>query len=181
MATLVAIAYPGDSERAAVAVDEISALPLVQAADLDDAVAVTVDEAGKVRLHQTTDLTSEDALDGALIGLVVAVVLTLPFPFLAPAAFAGAALGGSAIGALTGGVIGHYSDIGIDDDFVRDVSAKLPPNSSALFVLVEGDEVEELLGELASCGGELLATDLPDEKAEHLRSALHKAHLKSEE
>lgn len=175
MATLVAVAYPGDPDRAATAAEELAELPIAQAADLDDAVAVTVDDQGAVRLHQSTDLTSEDALDGALIGLVVGIVLTLPFPFLAPAAFAGAALGGSAIGALTGGVVGHYSDIGINDDFVRDISAKLPPNSSALFVLVEGDDTDAVLGELATCGGDLLTTDLPDEKAAHLREALHKA------
>lgn len=179
MATLVAIAYAGEPERAVSAAQDVAALPLVESADLQDVVAVTVEADGTVRLHQSTDLTSEDALEGALIGLVAGVVLTLPFPVLAPAAFAGATLGGSAIGAITGGVVGHYSDIGIDDDFVREVSAKLPSNSSALFVLLEGDQTDALLGELATCGGEILTTDLPDEKAEHLRRALRDAHRKS--
>jgi uncharacterized membrane protein len=172
VATLVAISYPGEPERATSVAQDLQTLAFSPAADLDDAVAVVVDENGDAQLLQSTDLTSEGALDGALIGLVAGIVLTLPFPFLAPLGIAGASLATSAIGAVTGGVIGHYSDIGIDDDFVRDVSASLPKNSSALFVLVEGDSTPEVLAELAKCGGELLSTDLPDEQAARLREAL---------
>jgi len=172
VATLVAIAYPGEPDRAASVAEDLKALPFTAAADLDDAVAVVVDKHGTARVLQSTDMTGEGALDGALIGLVAGVVLTLPFPFLAPIGFAGAALATSAIGAITGGVVGHYSDIGIDDEFVRGVSAKLPKDSSALFVLVEGDLTRNVLDELASCGGELLSTDLPDEQATRLREAL---------
>jgi len=175
MATLVAIAFAGEPDAATHAAAQLEKLPFTATADLDDAVAVIVDEHGKAHLRQTTDLTSEGALDGALIGLVAGIVLTLPFPFLAPVTFAGAAIGGSAIGAITGGVVGHYRDIGIDDSFVRDVSANLPPGSSALFILVEGDNTEQVLTELATCGGELLTSDLPDEQAAKLRDALHKA------
>ena len=175
MPVLVAIAYPGDPGRALGAAREIATLPFADSVELDDAVAVIVDSRGHAHLRQSSDLTSEGALDGALVGLVAGVVLTLPFPFLAPVAFAGAAVGGSAIGALTGGLIGHYSDIGIDDTFVRDVSAKLPPESSALFVLVEDDVAEKVLGGLAECGGELLTSDLAEADAEKLRSALKAA------
>jgi len=172
VATLVAIAYPGEPDRAAGVAEDLKALPFIAAADLDDAVAVVVDKQGTARVLQSTDMTGEGAIDGALIGLVAGVVLSLPFPFLAPVGFAGAAVAASAIGALTGGVIGHYSDIGIDDEFVRGVSASLPKESSALFVLVEGDLTPQVLTELASCGGELLSTDLPDEAAARLREAL---------
>jgi uncharacterized membrane protein len=172
VATLVAIAYPGEPDRATSVAEDLESLPFTSSADLDDAVAVYIDEEGTAHLQQSTDLTNEGAIDGALIGLVAGVVLTLPFPFLAPIGFAGAALATSAIGAITGGVIGHYSDIGIDDEFVREVSAKLPKNSSALFVLVEGDDTARVLAELASCGGELVSTDLPAEQAAKLSEAL---------
>jgi uncharacterized membrane protein len=173
MATLVAIAYAGQIDRAAQVAEELETLPFSASLGLDDAVSVTVDSGGRHELHQSTDMTGEGALDGALVGLVAGVVLTLPFPFLAPFAFAGAALAGSAIGALTGGVIGHYQDIGIHDDFVRDVTENLPADSSALFLLIEDAVAGEVLGELANYGGELLTTDLPDEQAERLRAALH--------
>jgi uncharacterized membrane protein len=176
MATLVAIAYPNEPDRAATAARDLVSLPFAENADLDDAVAVVVNKHGDAKLLQSTNLTTLGALDGALIGLVSGVVLTFGLPFLAPIAFAGAAVGASAIGAVTGGVIGHYTDIGIDDDFVRDVSAKLPPNSSALFILVEGDDTDKVVAEFASCGGELLTTNLPDEQAEKLRAALEREH-----
>jgi len=176
MATLVAIAYPNEPDRAASAAQDLENLPFAENADLDDAVAVVVNSHGDAKLLQSTDLTTLGALDGALIGLVSAVVLTFGFPFLAPLVATGALLGAGAIGALTGGVVGHYTDIGIDDDFVRELSAKLPPDSSALFVLVEGDNAEQVIAELASCGGELLSTDLPDEQAAKLREALRREH-----
>jgi uncharacterized membrane protein len=172
MATLVAIAYKDDPDRATTAAQDLANLPFAENADLDDAVAVIVNAHGQAKLLQSTNLTTLGALDGALIGLVSGVVLTFGFPFLAGLAVTGAALGASAIGALTGGLIGHYTDIGIDDDFVRSLAEKLPPNSSALFVLVEGDNAAQVIEELASCGGELLSTDLPDEQAEKLRRAL---------
>jgi len=176
MATLVAIAYPGEPDRAAVAAKDLEDLPFAVSADLDDAVAVVVSKNGKVHLLQSTNLTTLGALDGALVWLVTGVVLTFPFPFLAPITLTGAALSATAIGALTGGVIGHFSDIGIDDEFVRQLSEKLPAESSALFVLVEGDNVAQVLEQLTACGGELLTTDLPAEQAAKLRAALHKEH-----
>ena len=176
MATLVAIAYTNDPDRAATAALDLASLPFAENADLDDAVAVVVNKRGESKLLQSTNLTTLGALDGAIIGLASAVVLTFGFPFLAPIIATGAMLGASAIGAVTGGVIGHFTDIGIDDDFVRQLSAKLPPNSSALFVLVEGDNVDQVITELASCGGELLSTDLPDDQTAKLRAALKREH-----
>ena len=177
MATLVAIAYKHDPDRAATAAQELANLPFAANADLDDAVAVVVNRHGDAKLMQSTNLTTLGALDGALLGLVSGVVLTFGFPFLGGLAVAGAALGASAIGALTGGLVGHYTDIGIDDAFVREVADRLPPNSSALF---EGDKTDEVLSQLASCGGELLSTDLPDEQAERLREALKREHGEEE-
>ena len=174
MAVLVAIAYPGEQDRAVEAAKQLASLPFADTVELDDAVAVIVDAQGRAHLRQSSDLTSEGALDGALIGVLAGIVLTLPFPFLAPVTLAGGAVG-SVIGAITGGIVGHYSDIGIDDAFVRDVSAKLPPESSALFVLVEDEHAKKALGELAKYGGDLLTSDLADADAEKLRSALKRA------
>ena len=180
MATLVAIAYPGEPDRAVSAAQDVSKLPFAETADLDDVVAVVVNKRGDAKLLQSTNLTTLGALDGALLGLVSAMVLTLGFPFLAPLAVAGAAVGGSAVGAVAGGLVGHYTDIGIDDEFVREVTKKLPTDSSALFVLVEGEDSDKVIAELASCGGELLATDLPDERAATLRAALKREHEEEE-
>jgi uncharacterized membrane protein len=176
MATIVAIAYPNEPDRAATAARDLESLPFAKNADLDDAVAVVVNAHGDAKLLQSTNLTTLGALDGALIGLVSGVVLTFGFPFLAPIVASGAMLGAGAIGAATGGVVGHYTDIGIDDEFVRELSGKLPANSSALFVLVDGDNPEEVIAQLAPCGGEVLSTNLPDDQAAKLRAALKREH-----
>jgi uncharacterized membrane protein len=172
MAKLVALSYVDDPDGALNAARELEDLPFAENADLDDAVAVVTNRAGEPKLLQSTNLTAVGALDGALIGLASAVVLTFMAPVLPGLAVAGAALGGSAIGALTGGVIGHYSDIGVDDAFVREIAEKLPPNSSALFVMLEDEQADGALAQLASTGGQLLVTTLPDEQAVQLRQAL---------
>jgi uncharacterized membrane protein len=176
MATLVAIAYKDDPDRAAIAARDLANLPFAQNADLDDAVAVVVNRAGEPKLLQSTNLTTLGALDGALLGLVTGVVVSFGLPFLSGLVLAGMGISGGAIGALTGGVVGHYSDVGIDDEFVRTLAEKLPPDSSALFVLVEGDDTDRVVAELATCGGELITTDLPDEGAAKLRDALRREH-----
>lgn len=180
MATLVAIAYTGEPDRAAMAAKTLEGLPFATDLDLNDAVAVVVTHEGKAHLFQSTNLTTLGVLDGALIGLVTGIVLTFPFPFIAPLAAAGAALSASAIGGVTGGAIGHYTEMGIDDDFVRDLSAKLPPDSSALFVLVEADDDGRVLSELVACGGELFSTHLPDDVTSRVREHLRKERQEEE-
>ena len=45
---------------------------------------------------------------------------------------------------------------------------------------VEGDNASDVLKQLATCGGELLSTDLPAEQAEKLRGALKREHGEEE-
>ena len=78
--------------------------------DLEDAVVVTKDSAGKVKLHQSHDLTAEAALGGAVWGTLIGLLFMVPF--------AGTVLG-AGIGALTGSL----SDYGIDDGFARELGA----------------------------------------------------------
>ncbi len=43
---------------------------------------------------------------------------------------------GLAIGALSGAVVGHFTDIGIDDKLIKEVGETIEPGQSALFLLV---------------------------------------------
>ena len=178
MATLVAMAYPGEPGGALRAALDLEDLPIAESSDLDDAVVVTVDDRGKTHLTQATHLTSEGAIYGALGGMIVGVLASLLFPALKPIAILGVTLGASVVGLLLGALIGHNRDIGIADDFVRIASANLPANSSALFVLLEGERADDVLAELATCGGELLTTDLPSKDAQRLRLAARRAQRK---
>jgi uncharacterized membrane protein len=105
MSTLVAITYP-DEYRAAEVLATLQRLQREYLLDLDDACYVTKGKDGKVRLHQSTSLTGKDAKGGTLWGALVGLL------FLAPIA-------GAAIGAASGALVGKLSDVGIDDNWAR--------------------------------------------------------------
>jgi uncharacterized membrane protein len=65
MANLVAIVYP-DQHRAAEVMATLRRLQSEYLIDLEDACVVAKDEAGKITLHQSVNLTATGAVSGAL-------------------------------------------------------------------------------------------------------------------
>ena len=87
----------------------------------------------KPRTRQAMNLTSMGALDGAFWGMLFGLIFFIPFI-------------GLAVGALAGALFGHFSDYGIDDDFIAKVREKVTEGTSALFLLtseVTLDKVED--------------------------------------
>jgi len=158
MSDLVVIAYP-DQHRAAEVMATISRLSSEHLVDLEDACYVTKDQAGKVKLHQARDLTTGGAAAGGFWGLLIGML------FLAP-------LVGAAVGAASGAIAGKYSDVGIDDKFVKQLAAQMQPGSSAIFTLTRRVTVDKVLPELAKFGGTVLRTSLAKDAEEKLKSSL---------
>lgn len=134
---------------------------------LDDAVYVTKDASGEVDLHQMINLPAAGAASGAASGALWGALIGLLF--LTP--MAGAAIG-AAVGAGSGALAGKFSDYGIDDDFVRQLSTQLTPNSSAIFVLFRRATMDKVLPEISRFGGTVLRTSLSDEMEQRLQAAL---------
>lgn len=67
MSDLVVVAYP-DMNRAEQVLETLGQMRTAQLIDLDDAVYVTKDAQGKVKLHQAVNLVSAGAKYGALWG-----------------------------------------------------------------------------------------------------------------
>lgn len=76
---------------------------------------------------------------GALIGLI----------FFNP-------LLGWVAGATAGAVSGAVTDIGIDDNFIKELGNTIEPGTSALFVLVRKATPDKVLAELSHFGGKVL-------------------------
>jgi len=127
--------------------------------DLEDAVVAVKDPAGKVKLHQAVNLTAAGAVRGGFWGTLVGMI------FLNP-------LLGLAVGAGAGAVSGALSDLGINDDFMKDLASTMKPGSSALFVLVRQATPDKVLEELKGTGGTLLRTSLSHEDEAKLQAAL---------
>jgi len=128
--------------------------------DMEDAVAVTKDANGKIKLHQAVNLTAAGAASGGFWGMLIGMI------FLNP-------LLGMALGASAGAVSGALSDLGINDQFMKDLAATITPNSSALFVLVRKSTPDKVLEEVKGTGGTVLKTSLSHEDEARLQTALN--------
>lgn len=166
MSDLVAITYP-DFNQAAIVLDTLKRLMREHVIDLDDAVYITKDADGEVDLHQMINLPALGAASGGARGALWGTLIGLLF--LQP--LTGAAIG-AAVGAGTGAISGRFSDYGIDDKFVRELSAQMTPNSSAIFVLIRRVTPDKVLPEIRQFGGMVLRTSLSDEAEQRLRAAL---------
>jgi uncharacterized membrane protein len=158
MSTLAVIAYP-QQETASQAAQTLARMQKEYLIELEDVAWVTKSGDGKLKLHQGTSLTGIGASGGAMWGFIFGLL------FLAPVA-------GLAIGAASGALVGHFSDIGIDDKWIKEVAGAIPPNGSALFVLARNSHNERVLPEMAKFGGKVIKTSLSEEQQLALEEAL---------
>jgi uncharacterized membrane protein len=158
MSTLVAIAYP-DQATADEVMGTLARLQTEHLIALDDAVVVTRREDGKVKLHQSNKLTAAGAAGGALWGGLIGLIFFVP-------------LLGMAVGAATGAATGALTDVGVDDQFMKDLGAKLTPGGAALIALVHSSTPDKVLPEIAQFGGEVIQTSLDTEAEARLRHIL---------
>jgi uncharacterized membrane protein len=155
--TLVAIAY----EDKATAHEVMVALERLQnehSIELEDAVVATRDKDGKVKLEQPSTAAAGaagGALWGGLIGLL----------FLAP-------LLGMAIGAATGAAAGAVTDVGVDDNFMKELGTQLSEGGAAVILLVRQVTPDKVLDEIGQYGGHVLQSSLSHEREAELQAAL---------
>jgi len=127
--------------------------------DLEDAVVAVKDDSGKVKLHQTFNVTAAGALSGGFWGTLIGLI------FLNP-------LIGLAAGAGAGALSGALTDVGINDNFMKDLAATFKNGSSLLFVLVRKSTPDKVLAEIQGSGGKVIKTSLTHEQEQKLQAAL---------
>lgn len=135
--------------------------------DLEDAVVAVKDENGKVKLNQIHHLVGAGAVGGSFWGLLIGLLFMNP-------------LLGVAVGAATGAVMGALSDVGINDQFMKELGRTLTPGSSALFVLVRKVTPDKVVEQVKQYGGKVLRTSLTKEDEEALQTALDNANQPAE-
>jgi len=158
MATLVVIEY-SDQYKAEETRLKLRKMHRDYLIDLEDAVVAVKDDKGKIKLHQSVNLTATGAMSGGFWGALIGLI------FLNP-------LLGMAVGASAGAVSGALTDVGINDRFMKDLAAGMPSGSSALFVLVRKATPDRVLEELKGTGGTVLKTSLSHEDEAKLQAAL---------
>jgi uncharacterized membrane protein len=158
MSTLVVIGYESEikAEEVRLALLKMQKEYLI---DLGDAVVVVRDEKGKVRLRQMYNLTAMGAVGGGFWGTLIGML------FLNP-------LFGMAVGAGWGAIAGALRDVGIDDNFMKNLAEHLKPGAAALCVLVHQMTPDKVLEEIRPFGGTVIQTNLSHEDETKLRAAL---------
>ena len=161
MNTLIAVGFK-DETTADEVILELRKLQREYLIDLEDAAIVIRNKEGKVKIKQTQELTTAGAMSGGFWGLLFGLIFFNP-------------LLGWAVGALAGAVSGALADIGIDDNFIREVGSTIEPGTSAIFVLVRKATPDKVLEDLSKFEGKILKTSLSKEDEAKLQAVLNKS------
>ena len=161
MSTLVVIAYE-DMYKAQEMRVNLLKLQKEYLVDLEDAVVVVRDPKGKVKLHQIVSLPAAGALGGGFWGTLIGCIFFTP-------------IFGMAVGAASGAIAGALSDVGINDQFMKQLGETLKPGTSALCVLIRQMTEDKVLADIQGTGGKILKTNLSKEDETKLQAALSEA------
>ncbi len=159
MATLSVLKFedPNGADRVLIA---LQGLQERQVITLEDAAVVSWPQGNKKprtrELHGTAGL---GAMSGAFWGFLFGLIFFVPFL-------------GAAIGAGMGALTGSMADVGIDEDFIKQVREKVTEGTSALFALTSGATApDRVIDELKQNDFEIISTNLPEEQENKLREA----------
>lgn len=161
MSTLVVVSYDNAFQAEEVRL-KLRKMQKDYLIDLEDAVVAVKNAKGKVKLHQATNLTGAGAVTGGFWGALIGLLFMMP-------------LLGAAVGASAGAVSGALTDLGIDDNFMKNLASQMQPDGSVLFVLAHGATPDKVLEELQGTGGKILKTSLTHEDEAKLQAALSAA------
>jgi uncharacterized membrane protein len=159
MSDLIVVGFK-DEFKADEVMSELRRLQSAYLVDLEDAAVVVRNQDGKVKIKQAQELVAAGAVSGSYWGVLLSVLFFNPI----------FALVGAAAGALSGAL----SDIGIDDNFMRDLGSTIEPGTSAIFVLVRKSTPDRVLADLSKFEGKVLRTSLSKEDEAKLQAALTK-------
>src|ERR671911_841928 len=159
MATLSVLKFndPNGADRVLIALEGLQERQMI---NLQDAAVVRWPAGDKKpKTHQLHSTAGAGATWGAFWGFLFGLIFFMPFL-------------GAAIGAGMGGLTGALADVGISDDFVKEVREKVTEGTSALFALTSGaTAVDKVVDELKQYDFEIISTNLPEEQEQKLREA----------
>jgi len=145
--SFIVVKYP-EADTAQAALKAVRALAKEDIVKLKDAVAITKNAKGKVKLHQTKD---DSAGKGFLKGGAIGIVFGLLFGGL-PIVIAGA---------VSGTAVGMF-DKGIKDKLMKAVGQDMSENESALAALIKEADWETLRSRMQAenFNGEIIISEL---------------------
>ncbi|MCA9875195.1 MAG: DUF1269 domain-containing protein [Anaerolineales bacterium] len=157
MSDLIVLAF--DDEASAFEMrDKLLQMQKQELITLADAAIVVRDKKGTPKVKQLHSLVGAGALGGAFWGMLIGLLFFAPWL-------------GMAAGALGGALGGKFTDVGVDDKFIKEVGATIQPGQAALFLLVVKATGDKVLPELSSFSAKVIQTSLTNEQEAKLREA----------
>ena len=153
-----------DEDEAEKVLDAMQSMRKEPLLSLEQAVVVTKDRLGRVRLHQTRDLTAGGSVAGeSVLSLLAGLIL------------------GSALGVVwgidVGEIMGVLTEHGFDEKFMTTVEKTMGDNTSAILFLVRRDSTSdpaEVLKVLTLFRGKIHQTTLSPQAEAYLEMVLGK-------
>jgi uncharacterized membrane protein len=136
---------------------KLESLSKQQLITIEDAAVVSwLPGKKKPKTQQLHSMAGAGALGGAFWGMLFGLLFFIPFF-------------GLAVGAAMGALAGHFSDYGIDDNFIKQVQSKVTEGTSALFLLSSNVTADKVSDALKGTQMELIQSNLSDEQEAKLR------------
>lgn len=158
MSSLVVISFDSPDEAEKV-LKSLKAQTKYDNISFKDTALVSKDIDGKMNVKNEVSHGTMTATGiGALLGLMLGGLL---FP-----------VAGLLVGAGGGALVGRFMNLGVDGDFVKEVSESIQPGTSALFVLVHDANPAVVRAILQEHPGKVIQTTLSPEAEESLKKAL---------
>jgi uncharacterized membrane protein len=158
VATLTVLKFP-TAEGADLMITTLEHLQKQRLVQIVDAAIVSWPTGKKKpQTRQLRSLTGTAALEGSFWGLLFGLIFFAPFF-------------GMAIGAAMGALAGALTDVGIDDNFIKQVRDQVTPGTSALFLLTTAAVTDRVAEAIKDQSYEVIATNLSQEQEDKLRGA----------
>jgi len=127
--------------------------------ELGDAVVAVKRPDGSVKLNQLFEPVRAGAVSGMFWGTLVGLLFMMP-------------LAGAAVGAASGALRGKFTDVGINNEFMREVASALQSGKAALFLLIRKMTTDKVLAALQGVSGRVLRSSFDETKEDALQEAL---------
>ena len=157
----VIVATFRDEKDADKALDNLKAERKEKSFTIQDAAIIKKDASGKLHVKETADLSGGK---GAGIGLILGAAIGLIGGPIGLVAW-------GAGGALVGGIAAKLHDSGIKNEELLKIGSDMPPESSALVVVIDPNWTSPIEKELAAAGAQVSTTAIAAEIAERLQKA----------
>ena len=154
MSDLLVIEFPSEAKAEGVR-ETLLAMQKEYLIELGDAVVAVKEANGRVKLNQLFQPVAQGAVSGMFWGSLIGLLFMMP-------------LAGAASGALGG----RLTDLGINDEFMKQAARTLQSGNAALFLLIRKMTTHKVLAALRGAGGTVMRSSFDETKEEALQAAL---------